>query len=102
MTYEFENGNPDYILNQIKILRATNEPCIVCGHPTGDCATENSAPHHIWGTSEVPSLKDENMVLVEKDVIEWRQITPFTKAKVIIARAGQQIPYSRARDLGIA
>lgn len=51
--------------------------------------------------TEVPSLQDTNMVLVEHDVIEWRQITPFTKAKVIIARAGQQIPVSQAIELGI-
>lgn len=102
MTYEYQDGNPEYILGQIKILRASNEPCVVCGHPTGDCATESSAPHHIWGMREVPSLANENLVFVENDVIEWRQITPFTKAKVILARAGQQIPFSRARDLGIA
>lgn len=101
MTYENQDGNQEYILGQIKILRANNQPCIVCGHPTGDCATENSAPHHIWGAAEVPSMQDANMVFVEQDVIEWRQITPFTKAKVLVARAGQQIPYSRARDLGI-
>jgi hypothetical protein len=102
MTYEYQDGNPGYMLSQVQILRATNEPCIVCGHPTGDCAGENSAPDHIWGTSEVPSLVDQNMVLVEKDVIEWRQITPFTKSKVLVARAGQQIPFSRAQELGIA
>lgn len=101
MTYETHSGSEEYILGQIKLLRAANEPCVVCGHPTGDCAGENSAPDHIWGMSEVPSLQDENMFFVEEDVIEWRQITPFTKAKVIIARAGQQIPFSRARDLGI-
>lgn len=102
MTHEYQDGHSDYILGQIKILRATNEPCPVCGHPTGDCAGENSAPHHIWGAKEVPSMQHENMIFVEQDVIEWRQITPFTKAKVIVARAGQQIPFSRARDLGIA
>jgi len=41
------------------------------------------------------------MVLVEKDIIEYRQITPFSKSKVLIARAGQQVSVTRARELGI-
>lgn len=101
MAYEYEDGNPEYILGSIRVLRSRNEPCIVCGHPTGDCPGENSHPTHIWGATEVPSLADENMVLVEKDIIEYRQITPFSKSKVLIARAGQQVSVTRARELGI-
>lgn len=41
------------------------------------------------------------MILVEEDVVDWRQITPFTKSKVILARAGQKISVTRARELGI-
>lgn len=100
MSFGAEN-NVEYVLGNITITRHASQPCIVCGHPTGDCATENSKPHHIWGMTEVPSLQDTNMVLVEEDIIEWRQITPFTKAKVFIVRAGQQISATRAIELGI-
>ena len=99
---EYQGGQSrEYVLGDIPIIRQSAEPCIVCGHPTGDCSTPMSAPHHIWGVTQVPSLEDSTMVLVEEDVIEWRQITPFTKSKVLLARKGQQIPVSRARELGI-
>jgi hypothetical protein len=93
--------NKEYVLGSIPVLRHNAQPCIVCGHPTGDCATPSSAPKHIWGVTQVPSLEDSTMILVESDVVEWRQITPFTKSKVILASKGQQISVSRARELGI-
>jgi hypothetical protein len=101
MAHEYEDAHPEYILGNIRLLRQRNQPCIVCGHPTGDCASESSAPDHIWGMTEVPSLKDSNMVYVEQDVIGYRQITPFTKSKVLLARAGTQVSVERARELGI-
>lgn len=101
MAYEYQEGDSEYILGNIRLLRARNEPCIVCGHPTGDCASEHSRPDHIWGTTEVSSLENENMVLVEQDIIEYRQITPFTKSRVLVARAGQHVTVARARELGI-
>ena len=91
----------EFIYGDIQILRQGNEPCIVCGHPTGDCATEHSAPAHIWGVTEVPSMEDDTMILVEEDIVSYRQITPFTKSKVLLARAGQKISVTRARELGI-
>ena len=100
MTYGSEERK-EYIYGDLQILRHSLEPCIVCGHPTGDCATEHSAPDHIWGATEVPSLQDSTLILVEEDVVEYRQITPFTKSKVLLARAGQKIPVSRAQELGI-
>lgn len=101
MGYQQDSNSPEFIFGNIRVHRLGNGPCPVCNHPTGDCAGTDSAPSHIWGTVEVPSLLDQNMVLVEKDVYDYRQITPFTKSKVILARAGQQIPASRARELGI-
>ena len=101
MTHGYDNERKEFIYGDIQILRHGQEPCIVCGHPTGDCATEHSAPDHIWGVTEVPSLEDTTMVLVEEDVIQYRQITPFTKSRVILARAGQKISVTQARELGI-
>ena len=102
MGYEFEEHNSEYILGNVRLLRHNPEPCIVCGHPTGDCSgAEHTGPDHIWGLTEVESMQNENMMLLEHDVIEWRQITPFTKSKVIVARAGQQISVAQAKLYGI-
>jgi len=43
----------------------------------------------------------EPMVLVEQDVTEERQITPYTKSQVLIHRKGSYIPLSKARELGL-
>lgn len=91
----------EFLYGDIQILRQSQEPCIVCGHPTGDCTTEHAIPDHIWGVTEVPSLEDTTTILVEEDVVGYRQITPFTKTKVILARAGQKISVTQARELGI-
>lgn len=101
MGYFGEEASPEYIFGDIAILRHGFGPCPVCNHPTGDCSTTDSAPAHIWGTTEVPSLIDTNLVLVEQDIYEYRQITPFTKSKVMLARAGQYVSALRAQELGI-
>lgn len=98
---EYESGNPEYLLPGIRILRATRQPCIVCGHPTGDCATDHSRPTNIVGYGTIPSMEGQQDFLVEEDVIVEQQITPFTKSNVILARKGQRIPLARARELGL-
>jgi len=85
----------------LPVLRANRETCVVCGHPTGDCVGEMPAPKHIWGLGDVPSLVDEQTVLVGQDIYEERQITQYSKVKVRIAKAGQKIPLHKARELGI-
>lgn len=46
-------------------------------------------------------MEESQTVLVGEDIFEERQITPFTKRQVLIARAGQKIPLTKARELGI-
>jgi hypothetical protein len=46
-------------------------------------------------------MEDQQVVLVEQDLFEERQISPFTTSKVLVARAGQHIPLTKARELGI-
>lgn len=82
----------------ITISGADRQPCPVCGHPTGDCA----------GSSDLPNTKlpqqivgSEPQVLVEEDITEERQITPYTKTRVLIHRKGDYVPLSRARELGL-
>ncbi len=85
--------------NDIEFLAADRKPCIVCGHETGDCTGE---------TTELPSSKLpahmsglEPMILVETDISEERQITPYTKSRVLIHRKGDYVPLSKARELGL-
>lgn len=99
MSYDY--GVPEYIFPGVRFVRADRQPCIVCGHPTGDCATDDSAPHNIIGFGTIPSMEPSQEFLVEEDVIVERQITPFTTSQVILARKGQKIPLSKARELGL-
>lgn len=96
------NGDPyqEFLYGDIRIVRADREPCPVCNHPTGDC-TDGAVPDHIVLYGTVPSMDSSQDFLVEEDVIGYRQITPFTKARVILAHKGQRIPLSKARELGL-
>lgn len=100
------SSEPQYekILGNVSILRATREPCPVCGHPTGDCVGEIAPPSKIVGLTGgvIESLKDAQTVLVEEDIFEERQITPFTKAKVILHHKGSYVTLEQAKNLGIA
>jgi hypothetical protein len=40
-------------------------------------------------------------VLVGEDVWEEKEITPGVKTRVLVARAGSQIPLTKAKELGI-
>jgi hypothetical protein len=73
----------------------------VCGHPTGDCAGDNSSHTRIAGFGMIESLKVVQTFLVEEDVYEERQITPFLKTKVLLYKQGKQIPYLEAERLGL-
>lgn len=99
MNYEY--GLPEYLLPGVRFVRADRQPCIVCGHLTGDCTTDESRPSHILGLGTIPSMEQSQDFLVEEDVVMERQITPFTISKVIVARKGQKIPLSKARELGL-
>ena len=88
-------------VNGITFLRATREPCPVCGHPTGDCTGDTDPPKKIWGLGDIPSMAEGQTVLVGEDIWEEKQITAYTKTKVLVARAGSKIPLSQARELGI-
>lgn len=89
--------------DNISILRATREQCPVCGHPTGDCDGDTGPPKKIVGlTGVIETLKELQTVLVESDIYEERQITPFTKARVIAHHKGSYITLEQAKNLGIA
>lgn len=100
MAFGFYDRSSGY-LNGIEVLRADRSPCPVCGHPTGDCNGENDAPKRIWGLGDVPSMVEGQTVLVGEDVWEEKEITPGVKTRVLVARAGSQIPLTKAKELGI-
>jgi hypothetical protein len=95
--------NDDVVLGGIPILRADRKPCPVCEHPTGDCSTDTARPMHIAFTDSVlETLKDSQMILVEENIYEDRQITPFTKTTVITVHKGSYVTLERAQELGIS
>jgi hypothetical protein len=94
-------NNPEYLFDGVRIVRADRRPCVVCGHPTGDCATPNSEPHHVIGVGIFKSLDKNLTFTVEEDIYEERQINQHYKTKVLLARAGQKIPVDKARELGL-
>ena len=96
------SDEPEMLFGDIPFISANREPCIICGHPTGDCSTESSPPKQIFGaTRDFGSSADEQKILVEKDIIEVKQITPFTKSRVLVARKGSHITIAKAKELGI-
>lgn len=92
----------DETADGVPILRADRSACIICGHPTGDCSPESHEKVEIaFATQTLESFKDIQKILVEETVYENRQITPFTTARVIIAKKGSYVTVERAKELGI-
>ena len=94
----------DVVFGDIPILRADRQACPVCGHPTGDCipGDVDHRPKHIAFTdSTLETLKESQTILVEEDIYEDRQITPFTTARVITVHKGSYVTIERAKELGI-
>jgi hypothetical protein len=93
---------PEYIFGDIEILRATGEPCIVCGDPNGNCKPEGHIPpDRIWGLGMFKSLDEKQTFTVMEDVFVEQQITTDQKIKKRIYRKGQIIPLEKARELGL-
>lgn len=102
MTIGYPTERDGFIFGNIPFVPATREPCPVCGHPTSDCSNgQRIAPKEIVGVETFPSLHKTTKVVVEEDIYEMRQITPFTNVKVLVARAGQQVTVEQAKELGL-
>ena len=92
----------EYVLNgEVKILRASYEPCIVCGEPGGNCAGEIEPPKHLVGSSTFPSLGHGDKYIVTEDV--WSEVPISGKAttRVLVARKGAVMPLKKAEELGL-
>lgn len=99
MGYFYESS--EYILGDVPIVRADRKACPVCGHPTGDCATDTSEPKHIIGIGIFNSIDKKLTFTVKEDIFEERQISPFTTARVLVVQKGQVIPVDKARELNL-
>tara|TARA_B100000029_G_scaffold475831_1_gene519464 strand:- start:9294 stop:9569 length:276 start_codon:yes stop_codon:yes gene_type:complete len=82
------------LIQGVEFLKAEFGPCIICGHPTGDCTAED---HTIVFEEDI----EEDTIVVEEDIIERRWITPEHLAKVLVVPAGKRISRSEAQKLGL-
>lgn len=103
----FYDNNPggdqiDYILDRVPVLRATRQPCVVCGNKSGDCTSgDYGEPKHLITLGKDEELANTDMIEVQEDVFELRQISKTTTGKFLVARKGQQISRKKAAELGI-
>lgn len=103
-SFGHEQGKGDYPQSGGSFLRADRSPCPVCGHPTGDCSSTDSNKVNIAfgdANTRMESMKEIQKILVEDDIFEERQITPYTKISVRIAKKGSYVTIDRAIELGI-
>ena len=92
------------IYGDIPISRADRQPCIACGHPTGDCKPSEHDDNNIqiaFSGGKHESTKDQRLVYVDRTIYGERQVTPFTTAKVVLARQGTYVTEEKATELGI-
>lgn len=102
MGREYEQNSAEYILNgQVRIIRASGEPCIICGVSGGNCAGEQEPPKYLLGATTFPSLGHGNTYVVSEDVWQDVQISDKTTTKVLVARKGAVIPLEKAEELGL-
>ena len=93
---------PEYIFGDIEILRATGEPCIVCGEPNGNCTPEgHTAPRQIWGLGLFKSLDEKQTFTIMEDVFVEEQLTVNQTITKLLYRKGQIISLEKARELGL-
>lgn len=102
MTIGYNQPQDGFVLGNIPFVPATRERCVVCGHPSSDCSDGPELQNkNILGVDIFPSLQRSTKIVVQEDVWEMVNLTPYTQAKVLVARAGQQISVEKAKELGL-
>lgn len=89
------------VFDDTVILDADRQPCIVCGHPTGDCSGDSEPPVHIAGYGDVPSLRDKQTFTVEEDIYYERELIQGLTVKGILHKKGKKITLAEAERLGL-
>lgn len=101
VTYGWDSAS-EILFDDVRILRASRTQCPVCGHPTGDCADGAITPLRIVGEEFYRDRPvKEPGVLVLEDIYEEVNLTPRTKTKVLVAKAGTYIPREKAEKYGL-
>lgn len=95
------SGDKQYLYGEFEFLQAEHEPCPVCGDPTGNCAPPDQPHVRVVGADSFQTIKAEELYVVTEDIFEERQISPFTKAVVLLYAKGKTIPVSKAKELGL-
>lgn len=90
----------DYVLDGIPVSRASRGPCIVCGHPTGDCTGNSPPPHHIIGFGDMQRRQSNATVVVPHDIFEEVQVTDRIRTQRLVARKGTYVTIEVARKHG--
>lgn len=102
MTFYDPRYANSYGIDGVRISPADRQPCPVCGHPTGDCVSGDSVtPVRIIGFATDLNGNEVPLHFVEEEVWEERQITPYTKARVLVYKRGDKITLSEAQRLGL-
>lgn len=92
----------EYIYGDIEILRATREPCIVCGDPTGDCVPQgHKPPEKLLGLGIFKSLDEQQTYRILEDFFVTEEVSPGVFTKVRKFAVGQIIPLSEARKYNL-
>jgi hypothetical protein len=101
--YSNSGASSDYSrLDDVRVLYADRQPCIVCGHPTGDCTNSDQEKlTSVVGIQGKGELFDKQKIYVEDDVVMEVQLTSFTKGRVIVAKKGSYVTVEQAKELGI-
>ena len=92
----------EYIYGDIEILRATGEPCIVCGDPTGNCVPKgHKPPEKLLGLGLFKSLDEKQTFRVEEDFFIAEEVSTGVFSKTRKFAVGQIIPLSEARKYNL-
>ncbi|MFY8201451.1 MAG: hypothetical protein ACOVLE_12315 [Pirellula staleyi] len=102
ISVEYEGGIEERILGgDARLIKAGRQPCLICGHPTGDCTGDSGPPIRVLGPDIFPSLQQEEVFIIQEDIYEERAISNLTKTQILVAAKGTAVPISKARDLGL-
>lgn len=85
----------------VEYLRASRNPCPICGHPTGDCPGDSGPPTVVFGYNTNSSLDDKTTFYLEEDYYEERELVAGIVTRTLVHRKGKHIPLSLAKSLGL-